>query len=1016
MKLRDPFLFREPKPAAHPLGSAKQALAGIGDREVRAAQDFLWSMGVAPVAGAAGLAQWHPMEGDEVEFVLPGGDGVRRAGRIHQVQGRDAIVQVNAGEYNIVPLDKLAPRSKAARRAEQRAVIQAAMSPRGPKLNETRALIPLGENSYACTVEHIAGLRPSSEDIEAYVASKYPGARVVDGDDTHPGKLGLVLSFQHPEQGRRALEASRLAQTSGPAEPPSSRENATGIGTEEIDGTGKIADSNESAVDPMASGGGDDLAPMGGDDEASIITTEKRSSWLDASAKALNALGERYAGFDVTETSIEETSQGFVSHFALTKEGRRVFVREGELTTVLAEGVAPAIGTVAVSDAGVTIHLARAVVADYDAGQGPMSMHENELGANDTGSYVVKADGLMPAHGDFEQEGKPLSQRDMAPRPDDMARYQLQQTEQAQAEQLAKQRRLMRQKELQQQSSPGMAPMTPIAAEEDGEHRETIGGPGLHIAVDENAEEYWENYFGPYGDQLTKDVATRVGEMVRSAWKNAGREEPTAEELLWATGVLLAPLEWDASKRVADQADDVAKALMQSARVSGPAKQKLQQLVSGYMAKMDPRMRQRYKPNDPKVWQSVLPTILRAMPPKQLNNLTYQFAPDQASDKPGLLSRMWNRPGRDRGRIERGLEMDNLMNPQPAAPAAGGAAPPTPTPGAPAPTGAPPAAGAPAGAPPAGAPSPTPFAGPAPGGGGGGGRRRRRGPGQGAPMGGGQRVTIPAGTTVIGPDGKPFKLPSAIPASMGAVPAGTPTPSAPGPAATPPATPALPAPPAPPSAPTPPAGAPTPPAGGPKPPWDPLNPPSPAGASAPRSAGWTELPKGARAWNAQGKQVTIRQPTAARIVSSEGGVTFVRTQDGQVLALEGPTTLAQASLHTADAATDAFAGRRPPAKNQLRFRMEELSRRGDYLVASVVWDADAAKTMSPADVVANIKSFVKQRAGEKEFIDLGFIGKPLVDSIDLEMGIAEVRFRSSNPGAGPTEIIEREDAAYNELV
>lgn len=1035
MKLRDTFLFRQPAPARHPLEAMKQALAGIGDRDVRQAQDFLWSMGVAPVAGAEGVRQWMPSIGDRVEFTVPNSDGMRRAGTVYQFQGRDAIVQVNAGEYNIVPLGQLQPLSSERRRQSRREAIQAALGPKGPQLHETRALIPLGETDYACTIEHIAGLRPTGEDIEAYVEARYPGARIVDGDDSHPGKIGLVLSFGDPEMGRRALHASRqvFGQLETPEEPPSSRENATGIGTEEIEGTGKIADSNESAVDPGA-GGGDDLAPLGGDDDASIISTEKKHALLAASAAAFQKLAAAYPHLDIEETSIEETKVGFISHYRLTENGRPLFLREGELTTVLAEGAAPAIGTVAASDAGVTVHLAHVLVADYESGTGPLSIHENEPGAADSGSYVVKADGLpqhggggvpgapMPAHGDFDQEGVPLQQRQIHVRKDEIDRYEQEMRERELAEQRAKERRLMRQRELQQPAqTPGTTPgkivytgerveadAVPPATEEDGEHRETIGGPGLHIAVDDTAESYWEEYFGSYGEQLTKDVATRVG-MIRQAWTEGAGQEPTADELLWVLGVLDTPLSRTAADPNAPPAQggeppapgaappagaaaaeppspaasaggpgaataeppggpgaadmtQLANALISAMHMDPRAKQRLDPLIAKELAKLPPGLRQRYRPGSAQVYQTFLPRVLQSMPAKQRDALVYEYAPQFGGQKPGLMTRIWRGlPGGGPGveKTKRQMEYGQQLlqetgQPMPGMPA---------TPRAP--------SGQPA---------------------------RPATPAQPAQPGGGS--TLSPGMVVTGPDGKKYKLTAptrAVPAE-GEAPAAAPAVPAAGPPQ--PEAPAAPAQPeAPPGAPPPPAA----PSGQPQP-------------TAGAKAGWLNLPKGAKAFDVDGKSVTLREAVTARVLSSESGVTFVRTSDGRVLALQAPGSVAQASLRTADSASDNFEGRRPPAKNQLRMRIEGLSRYGDYLVCSVVWDVDAAKDMAPANVVANVKSFVKQRSGEKEFIDLGFIGKPNVVNVDLEMGLAEVRFQTSNPGAGPTEIVEREDATYHELV
>jgi hypothetical protein len=71
------------------------------------------------------------------------------------------------------------------------------------------------------------------------------------------------------------------------------------------------------------------------------------------------------------------------------------------------------------------------------------------------------------------------------------------------------------------------------------------------------------------------------------------------------------------------------------------------------------------------------------------------------------------------------------------------------------------------------------------------------------------------------------------------------------------------------------------------------------------------------------------------------------------------------------------------------------------------------KSLSPASVLQALKHYVKQRAGEKEFIDLGFIGRPVIESADLDMGLATVRFRSSSH-VGPQVVVEGE-GAYHEL-
>jgi hypothetical protein len=97
-------------------------------------------------------------------------------------------------------------------------------------------------------------------------------------------------------------------------------------------------------------------------------------------------------------------------------------------------------------------------------------------------------------------------------------------------------------------------------------------------------------------------------------------------------------------------------------------------------------------------------------------------------------------------------------------------------------------------------------------------------------------------------------------------------------------------------------------------------------------------------------------------------------------------------------------------------RMDGLSRRGDYLVMVVLWDADATRDMAPANLMHSLKSYAKQRSSEKEFLDLGNIGRPNVDSVDFDVGLAEVSFRSTESRVGPREVIIRERSEYHDPV
>jgi hypothetical protein len=974
MRLTDDAFTPNPDPrpqnaARMPIGQLKEALAGIGDKSLRQAQDFLWSMGMPLVDTEAG---WRPAVGDEVEFVL-GADGYRRCGTVQEISPKDAIVKVADGEYNIVPLPFLEPLNRHARREQKAEAIKAAIRGNAViNLHETRSLIALSPTDYAMTLEYRAGMFPPEDDVRLFVAQRYPGARIIDGDDTHPGKLGLVISFPNETEGRRALQASRQAQTSGPMSPPSTRENATGIGKEEIEGTGKIGDAIPGSAMPQGPGDVEgagvprsmmdyrrekerydqqqmemrqqeerakqrrmqqrELSPPGVPAGVPIVPGKP----LEATARYIERLAERNPSFDFIETSFEEDANSATSHFAIKRAGRPLFIKEGQLTPVLGLDAAPAVGLVmafpCTFDDGVhgmafaaRMHgpdgdvpldqIGLRLVADmdpmspYGTGTGPQSLHENEPGANESGSYVIKADGGV---------------------------------------------------------------QSPAATEEDGEHRESIGGPGLHVAVDAPTKDYYEEYFGPYGEQLTDDVAKRAEQrlaLVRAAWAEAGRGEPTAEDVLWAVGILGAPLAWTPGQRRADAIDELAQELIQTSQVSSAAGQRLQQLVSGYLAKADPAARAKYRPDDPKVLQSVLPQVLRSLPPKQLNQIRYQFTEGYA-DKPSWFQRMLQPGmGRTRQETQRSREIQRLMSPAPAAPAAPGGTAPTKV----APVGDVPAAG-------------------------------------------GQTTTLPAGTSVTTPEGKKVRLTGPTPVETDAGESAAP--AAPAPAA--PAAPAAPSAPEAPMGPTQ-MGAP------------------PGQLPAEPRAAYVNLPAGATvyAFRGKGRQEAMKptklaEATTAQIVSDQGDHLLLRTAKGEIIAVGKQVAQAQMShatggdpiatgedisnVYAGGSPAEAYRGRMPPAKLHLHMRMVGLVRRGDYLIGTVIWDTEAAKSMSPSSLVQNLKSYVKQRSSEKEFLDLGFIGKPVIELCDFETGMAEIRFRSSESRIAPPEYVQKEDASYVEPV
>jgi hypothetical protein len=890
MPLRnDIFLHQgEAVPASRaPLGELKDALAGIGDRKLRAAQDFLWAMNPQTSGG------WRPALGDEVEFDLPRGDGLIKSGRVHELQSRDAIVQVGVGEYNIVPLDRLRPLRAELRRQERRQKIAEALvgGGGGPwALHETRALLPVGSSGkeFAATIEYKAGFSPTEDDVLAFLATRYPGARVVDGDDTHPGKLAVILAFADETTAKQAFDLSRGAQLSGPADPPSSRERQPS--TEMIDGTGLD-------VDPV-----------------------KR-----AAEEQLEAVANLNPEFTFVATSIERVGEHAFAHFELWRDGAPLFVREGRLTPVLAEDASPAIGSVCVGDGH--LHVAGGTMAlgafgikmaevskdqPYAAGQGPLSMHENEPNAAESGSYIVKADA---GPGNVEGAPPPISQ--LTERDYQRVKEQTSPVEDATK---AKKRRQEQQK---------TRPLTPLqpwmeasvapATEEDGEHRETIGGPGLHVAVDEEAKDYWEGYFGDYGEKLTEDVPRRAEarlEMIRQAWFEACKSEPTADEALWVLGVLatgrqhqaklaqtqppiggaqfeqapgLGVSEEPAATTVETPAAPpaatvtppaatvtppaatvtppaavdytaLANALIKTMNIDERASAAVDLVMTKFLAKVPTRQRTQIDQRDPATLQRVLPLALQQAAPNVINQLTRQFAPQMGGQQGKWYDPRTRSRERTRREVERGLRVQETL---------GGS--PTTVPSAPAATQ--PAATQPAATQPA--------------------------------------ATQPAAT-------KPFGDLSKL------------------------------------------------------------------------------------------SDDDLRGQLTNLLNEQQ------RRQERKIREQGRPS--ATAGMRLADTASDAYPGRRPDVKGNLHFRTTGLRRDGDYICMTVVWDVDAADQYAPADFAHQLKTYAQQRAGEKEFIDLGYIGKPNVVSMDPDVGLAEVRFRSSNSVGIAPEFIEREDGAYHEPV
>lgn len=107
-----------------------------------------------------------------------------------------------------------------------------------------------------------------------------------------------------------------------------------------------------------------------------------------------------------------------------------------------------------------------------------------------------------------------------------------------------------------------------------------------------------------------------------------------------------------------------------------------------------------------------------------------------------------------------------------------------------------------------------------------------------------------------------------------------------------------------------------------------------------------------------------------------------------------------------ETATDAYPGRRPPARGDIVLSMSEVRRSGDYLVAQIHWDADLTASMSGESVLNLVRQYAKGQSGHKYPRDLGNIGAVSVLSCDAEAGHATVQFRSSEARAFPPVVLD----------
>lgn len=109
--------------------------------------------------------------------------------------------------------------------------------------------------------------------------------------------------------------------------------------------------------------------------------------------------------------------------------------------------------------------------------------------------------------------------------------------------------------------------------------------------------------------------------------------------------------------------------------------------------------------------------------------------------------------------------------------------------------------------------------------------------------------------------------------------------------------------------------------------------------------------------------------------------------------------------------TPATPGMEPAhAHVTAHMKIEDLVKRGSYVVATVTWDPKRSK--SAGSMRHHVVSYVKMKAsqGPGRWGDWGFIGRPHIVSFDEKSGSAQVAFQALSAGMSRTEIAERESA------
>ena len=88
--------------------------------------------------------------------------------------------------------------------------------------------------------------------------------------------------------------------------------------------------------------------------------------------------------------------------------------------------------------------------------------------------------------------------------------------------------------------------------------------------------------------------------------------------------------------------------------------------------------------------------------------------------------------------------------------------------------------------------------------------------------------------------------------------------------------------------------------------------------------------------------------------------------------------------------------RAQPAREALKFKSSEPTTKGDRIWLEITWDPEQTEDMSDGNIKQQIRSYVLQRANNKELRDLGTIAaNHIIEELDIPGGKAVVSFKSS---------------------